>query len=150
MRVLITTSALVLGLCLSVSGIAKQSAQVELGSGQISFKTMQYNQKGILKVNGPNGFFKEYHLEEGQSNLPLYELNLKNDGFYKYEVVLSVVNGEETITDPANGRHNAVRQIVQSEKLSGHFNLKGGEFVQLGEEAPFDQISKELGESHEH
>ena len=111
---------------------------------------MQYNQKGILKVTGPNGFYKEYSLDEGQSRLPLYDLGLKNDGFYKYEVVLSVTNGEETIDDPANGRVNAVRKVVQSEKLSGHFNLQGGDFVQSEEESPFKQINKELGDNHEH
>jgi len=114
----------------SVNQNANANEQLMFSADQIQLKQLKYDQQGVLKLSGPNGVSQTYQVYQGQSLIPVYELNLKEDGLYEYELILFTEKGEETVTDPRNGRVNAKRNLGTSEKVYGSFSIVNGRFVE--------------------
>lgn len=147
MKIKTTISTLILALGLNG---AVEAGKIELSSGDINFKSIKHSQKGILRISGPKGFYKEYQVAHGQASLPLYQLGLKQDGLYSYELLLVSEQGYETVTDPANGRENAVRKIVDAEKVTGGFRVENGGFSEATVEQTSENPKEQWGVNHEH
>jgi len=150
MKILVVLSMVLLGATFNSAAFSSDTSKVTFELGQINLKSMSFNQSGIMKVSGPDGFYKVYNLEQGQSSVPLFDLGIKKDGHYKYELVLTQNTGQEIVDDPSNGRIQAVRNIVNANKVSGHFNIQHGDFVKQAEEKGSRISDKELGGRHEH
>lgn len=118
----------ILALFVAQNGDAKQ--QLQISADQLHIKDLSYNQEGQLKVSGPNGISQTYKVSKGQSLIPVYELRLKEDGLYEYELTLVTQEGEEAVTDPRNGRVNAKRTLGSAEKLYGAFTVVNGRIVE--------------------
>ena len=144
----IKTTISTLFLALGLVGAAG-AGQVEISTNDINFKSIQHDQQGVLKVTGPKGFYQEFKVSEGQASLPLYELGLKQDGLYSYELLLLSEQGQETITDARNGRDNAVRKIVVSEKITGDFRVENGGVTETALEDGSENPKEQFGVNYE-
>lgn len=87
----------------------------------------------VITISGPDQFNKQFSVAGNYLSINTTEINDQKDGNYNFEVISTEQLGS-TITNDSNGRDQAVKNLVNSESLAGHFRIQNGLFVINSEE----------------
>ena len=120
-------TAVLAALCISGAAYAND---VQLDSSGLFIASAASAGEISLSVSGPEGYQYRSPANSNRSSYGLADMNISQDGMYRYEVQQISYSGEQKASDPANGRESATRKIVTNvQTSSGIFRVKNGSIV---------------------